>query len=37
MTTTRQLTSPKLEATGLRKSYGQGHAVRDVEVTVRRG
>jgi hypothetical protein len=36
MTTTGQLTSPKLEATGLRKSYGWVHAMGDIEVTVRR-
>jgi len=35
--TTRQLTSPKPEATGLGKSYGWVQAVRDIEVTVRRG
>jgi hypothetical protein len=35
--TTRQLTSPKLEATGLRKVCGWVRAVRDIEVTVRRG
>jgi hypothetical protein len=35
--TTRQLTPRKLEATGLRTVYGEVHAVRDIEVTVRRG